>query len=85
VAPGGIDEAWMNGIHCQRFGQTGSLQRLFEVVPTDIEETKPEMEEFTMVYFDRLRQDIQMENEKAAVKIHEQFRFFGNMWLKRTE
>jgi hypothetical protein len=54
------------------------------MVPANVEETKPKVEESTMVYFDRLRQDIQMGNEKAAAKIHEQSRFFGNMWLKRT-
>ena len=30
---GGLGEAWVDGVHCQRFGQTGALQRLFEVVP----------------------------------------------------
>jgi hypothetical protein len=58
MAPGGIDEAWVNGIHYQRFGQTGSLQQLFEMVPAGMEETKPEVEGSIMAYFDRLRQDI---------------------------
>jgi uncharacterized C2H2 Zn-finger protein len=31
--PGGLGEAWVDGVHCQRFGQTGALQRLFEVIP----------------------------------------------------
>jgi hypothetical protein len=30
---GGLGEAWVDGVHCQRFGQTGALQRLFEVIP----------------------------------------------------
>ena len=30
---GGLGEVWVDGIHCQRFGRTGALQRLFEVVP----------------------------------------------------
>ena len=30
---GGLGEAWVDGVHCQRFGQDSMLQRLFEVVP----------------------------------------------------
>ena len=30
---GGLGEVWVDGVHCQRFGGTGALQRLFEVVP----------------------------------------------------
>jgi hypothetical protein len=41
------------------------------MVPAGMKETKPEVEESIMVYFDKLRQDIQMENEKAAAEIHE--------------
>ncbi|KAK4232681.1 hypothetical protein C8A03DRAFT_20074 [Achaetomium macrosporum] len=29
---GGLGEAWVDGVYCQRLGQTGALQRLFEVV-----------------------------------------------------
>ncbi|KAK4117931.1 hypothetical protein N657DRAFT_685630 [Parathielavia appendiculata] len=30
---GGLGEAWVDGVYCQRFGRDGALQRLFEVVP----------------------------------------------------
>jgi hypothetical protein len=32
-AVGGLGEVWVDGVHCQRFGKDGALQRLFEVVP----------------------------------------------------
>jgi hypothetical protein len=76
----------MDKIYCQRFGRMEALQRLFEMVPTGMKKTTAEkMEKAIMPDFEKLRQKIQKKNEKAAAKIHEQFRFFGNMWLKRTE
>jgi hypothetical protein len=55
------------------------------VVPAGREETSPKVEESIMLYFEKLRREIQKENEKTATEIHEQGRFSGNMWLKRTE
>jgi hypothetical protein len=75
----------MDGVYCQRFGQTGPLQRLFAVVSAGKEKISPKMEEFIMPYFEKLRREIQKENEKTATKIHEQGRFSGNIWLKKTE
>jgi hypothetical protein len=81
-----MGEAWVNGVYCQRFSRTGALQRLFKMVPTSMEKiTAKKVEKAIMPDFEKLRQKIQKRNEETAAKIHEQFRFSGNMWLKRTK
>jgi hypothetical protein len=55
---GGVGDTWMNGVYCQRFGQTGPLQRLFAMVSAGRKETSPEMEESIMPYFEKLRRKI---------------------------
>jgi hypothetical protein len=82
---GGVGNTWVNGVYCQRFGQMGPLQRLFAVVSASRKETSPEVKKSIMPYFEKLRRKIQKKNEKTATEIHEQGRFSGNMWLKRTK
>ncbi|KAK3900669.1 hypothetical protein C8A05DRAFT_45527 [Staphylotrichum tortipilum] len=79
---GGLGEAWVDGVHCQRFGQTGALQRLFEVVPpagqggqggSGAGDTNSDDNSSSRTVAIR-----------AMIEASDQSRLSANMWVRRT-
>ncbi|KAK3314425.1 hypothetical protein B0H66DRAFT_643789 [Apodospora peruviana] len=92
VAAGGQDDVWVDGIHCQQFGKTGALQRLFEVTPApststvegSVDQSQPNPAEQIMAQFGELAKAVKDKDQNAAAVIGEQSRFSANMWVRRT-
>lgn len=89
MAAGGQDKVWVDGVHCQRFGRTGALQRLFEVAAPPAEpntsQPNPEGQQVLLQQqFDTLAKAIVEGDRKAAALIGEQTRFSANMWIRRS-
>ena len=88
---GGLGEAWVDGVHCQRFGQTGPLQRLFEVVVPpagqgdgdgdgDGDGNSSGAQKAIEAAFEASAKAIRKKDEEAAAFINEQSRLSANMW-----
>ncbi|KAL2015345.1 hypothetical protein VTK56DRAFT_5777 [Thermocarpiscus australiensis] len=85
---GGLGEAWVDGVHCQRFGQDGALQRLFEVVPPaagngQSDDRPGSTREAVRAEFEASARAIKEKDEAAAAAIGEQSRLSANMWVRR--
>ncbi|KAJ1678409.1 hypothetical protein EV182_004106, partial [Spiromyces aspiralis] len=87
--PGGLGEAWVDGVHCQRFGQDGALQRLFEVMPpaavaaapphdTHGEDQAKSGREAIEAKFEALACTVKKKDEEVAALIGEQSRLSAN-------
>ncbi|KAK4096675.1 hypothetical protein N658DRAFT_562300, partial [Parathielavia hyrcaniae] len=93
---GGLGEAWVDGVHCQRFGQDGALQRLFEVVPPaaagaqdrgtsgEGEGDRPSIQAVVRAEFEASAKAVEEKDEAAAALISEQSRLSANIWVRRT-
>jgi hypothetical protein len=93
VPPGGKGEARVDGVHCQRLGHAGALQRLFEVappVPAAAIGSGPDRSrrggpvERVLGEFASLAKAVQGGDRKAEALIGKQSRFSANMWIRRT-
>ena len=88
----GLGQAWVDGVHCQRFGQDGPLQRLFEVAPpadrvgagVDGDSSGSSAWKAIEAAFEASAQAIKQKDETAAALISEQSRLSANMWVRRT-
>jgi hypothetical protein len=95
---GGLGEAWVDGVHCQRFGRTGALQRLFEVMPpadgvrsgsgsgsgSEGGREGSGIQVAIRAKFEASAQAIKKKDKAAAALIGEQSRLSANMWVRRT-
>ncbi|KAK4653972.1 hypothetical protein QC762_0060730 [Podospora pseudocomata] len=93
VSPGGEGDVWVDSIHCQQFGKTGTLQRLFEVTPAQaststmegsVHQSHPDSAKQILAQFNELANTVKDNDQKAAAVIGEQSRFSANMWVRRT-
>ncbi|KAK4242948.1 hypothetical protein C7999DRAFT_36738, partial [Corynascus novoguineensis] len=87
---GGHGNVWVDGVYCQRLGQTGTLQRLFEVIapaaaPSD-GQAHGEGEDggggraAIEATFEASARAIQEKDRAAAALVGEQSRLSANMW-----
>jgi hypothetical protein len=85
-AAGGKDGVWVDGVHCQRFGQAGALQRLFEIAAPAARQSTGQAEPARQVLqqFEALSKAIQDGDRKAEALVGEQSRFSANKWIRRT-
>ena len=79
---------WVDGIHCQRFGRTGTLQRLFEVTPANaaVRGSRGEIADFQAAIraeFEAAARAIKEKDEAVAALIGDQSRLSANMWVRR--
>lgn len=89
---GGLGEAWVDGVHCQRFGQTGPLQRLFEVVPPagqggqggQGQGESGSAQKAIEAAFEASAKAIKKKDEEAVALVNEQSRLSANIWVRRT-
>ncbi|KAK4242954.1 hypothetical protein C7999DRAFT_36724, partial [Corynascus novoguineensis] len=92
---GGLGDVWVDGVYCQRLGQTGALQRLFEVIapaaaPSDghnegggqdgDREDGGGSQAAIKATFEASARAIQEKDKAAAALVGEQSRLSANMW-----
>ncbi|KAL8300987.1 hypothetical protein RB593_003818 [Gaeumannomyces tritici] len=88
--PGGVGVAWVDGVHCQRFGQAGAMQRLFEVerpaapAPTGDGGTADERGDVIVASFKEAMDRKKRRRRAAAALIEEQSRQSPDQWVRRT-
>ncbi|KAL2192226.1 hypothetical protein P885DRAFT_5482, partial [Corynascus similis CBS 632.67] len=89
--PGGLGDVWVDGVYCQRLGQTGTLQRLFEVIapaaaPGDGHNQGEGggSQAAIKATFEASARAIQEKDKAAAALVGEQSRLSANMWVRRT-